>query len=120
MKLMDFVGLLKRELGIPVFPIQFPDDNRIKNCITVDVVLGSMGVVNKTTIQLMARSGKPQDANEILSTVIDTLHNRTNLEWNDNQIIKITSRNTSPYYMGHDDFENHLYNMQLIILHSKI
>lgn len=117
MTLIDFVGFLERELGVKVYPIQFPIDGN-KDCLVVDVVISRMGVVDSTTIQLMARSKHPSGADGLLTKALRLLHNKTNLEWGENQIIHIKSRNTCPYFLGQDDLKNYVYNAQIVVLHS--
>lgn len=119
MTLEDFVLFFREELGIDVYPIQFPLTNPVEDCVVIDVVGGDCGVVSTVSIQVNARSTHPKMAENLLGEVIKKLNKLTNRVYNNTQIILIKSDVTHPYFLGQDETGKFLYSTRFRVLISE-
>lgn len=126
MKLIQIVELLNSLFeDVTFYPLQFPyNTDGTNNEAAVDVVTGNsrgkskIDDIQEINIQVMTRSTHPSVAEELANTFIDTLHNKTNLEWEGNQIILIQAQDSNPYFNGQDEDNFYIYTTTFKLLIS--
>lgn len=97
--------------------MEFPYNSTAEDVLVVDIINGSLnGAVAEMNIQIMTRSSHPATAEELANTVIETLHNKTNLTWDGNQIILVQAKNPNPFYNGQDSNNNYIYTTDFRLL----
>lgn len=119
MTLEEFCNFFEEELGVKIYPIQFPYANADEGCLVIDIVGGKSGVIDTASIQFMSRSSHPKTAQDLLQTVINKLDNLTNRVSQGSQIILITADVTNPYFVGQDETNKFLYTARFRVLTSK-
>lgn len=102
-----------------VFPLEFPYNTTTEDVLVVDIINGAItGSLTELNIQIMTRSSHPSTAEELANTIIDTLHNKTNLEWDGIQIVLIQAKNPNPFFNGLDKNNNYIYTTDFRMLIS--
>lgn len=120
MKLMQLVGFINDITGLKTYPLEFPYNSEQEDVLVVDIINGDMtGSVIEMNIQIMTRSTHPSFAEELASMVINTLHNKTNNQWDGWQVILVQATNPNPFYTGQDDSNHYIYITDFRVLVSK-
>lgn len=126
MRLIQIVNLLNSLFDtVTFYPLQFPYNTEgTANEAIVDVVnseargKSKADDIQEINIQIMTRSSHPSVAEELANTLIDNLHNKTNIEWEGTQIILIQAQNSNPYFNGQDEDNFFIYTTDFRLLVS--
>lgn len=117
MRLIQLVDFIENITGKSAYPLEFPYNTTVEDVLVVDIINGNInGSVTEMNIQIMTRGLHPSTGEELANTVISTLHNKTNLMWDEYQIILIQAKNPNPFMNGMDDNNYYIYTTDFRIL----
>lgn len=122
MTLTQYCDFFTSELGVTVYPIQFPFNTKTEDCLTFDFVYGYNLSKDTTSIigQFQARGNHPSRPELMLEKAIKKLHNMSGRLHENCNIILIRKQTPNPYHLGQDDNGMYLFTADFIIIAEEL
>ena len=122
MTLFDYCEFFSKVLEKPVYPLQYPFNDGVEDCYTLDVTYGyNLGAgVKSSTVQFQCKSEHPRVAEEKAEELIIKLKNMTNKVHGNYQIIQVRPSFTNPYFLGRDNDYKYMFTVDFVILTNKL
>lgn len=118
--IMQFIENMKSSIGGEIYPLFFPD-NASDDCVVVNFseVLGRKGTVNTVTCTFLVRSTHPQTSLDKCQEIKDTYDRKTNLFFDNTQIILMSANQESGQFRGVDDQGRYVFQIDFKILTTR-
>lgn len=117
---MQFIENMKTSIDGEIYPLFFPD-NASNECIVVNFneVLGRKGTVNTVTCSFLVRSSHPQLCLDKCQELKEVYDRKTNLFFEDVQVILMSANQESGQFKGVDDSNRYVFQIDFKMITTR-